>query len=201
MKLWSLVFVLALTGCAIALPASAPAFPGMVRISEWGGTRSNTESGQRQRIERITVHHSGAAFDSARSTDEYLRDLQRWSRQEKGWGDLPYHFLIDRSGRTYEGRDLALAGDTNTGYSTAGHALVAVLGNFDEEEPTAAQLQALVDLMAWLVNSYEIPLERIAGHSNFSSITVCPGKHLNDLLSNGWLKKAVAEKARQSAKN
>jgi hypothetical protein len=167
----------------------------MVRISEWGGPRSSTESAHRQRIERITLHHGGSAVDPSRSTDEYLRDLQQWSRRDKGWNDLPYHFLIDQSGRVFEGRDLGLPGDTNTGYNTAGHALVAVLGNFEDEEPQPEQLQSLVNVMAWLVVNYDVPLERIAGHQNFSSITVCPGKNLNRLLKNGWLQKAVAEKA------
>lgn len=189
------LIAIALNGCATTHPASAPAFPGMVSISEWGGTRSGAEAGHRQRIERITLHHGGTAVDPARGTAEYLRNLQQWSRQEKGWNDLPYHFLIDQSGRVFEGRDLDLAGDTNTGYNPTGHALVAVLGNFEEEEPTPAQLQAVVNVMAWLVVNYDVPLERIAGHSNFSSITVCPGKHLNRLLKDGSLQRAIATKA------
>lgn len=196
MKLWPLMAVVFLNACATT-PASAPLMPGLVRVADWGGKLSGTVGEHHQRIERITLHHGGVTVDPARSTDEYLRNLQQWSRRDKGWIDLPYHFLIDHSGRVFEGRNLSLAGDTNTGYNPSGHALVAVLGNFDEEEPSPAQLQALINVMAWLVVNYDIPLERIAGHSNFSSITVCPGKHLDTLLRNGWLTQAVAARAGQ----
>lgn len=79
-----------------------------------------------------------------------------WSRNTRGWPDIPYHYLIDPDGKIYEGRDITLAGDTNTEYDPVGHALVVVLGDFDKIDPNAAQLDATVNVMAMLAKRYNV---------------------------------------------
>jgi len=45
----------------------------------------------------------------------------------------------------YEGRKLDYAGDANTEYDPKGHALIEVVGNFEEVQPNQSQLDAVVD--------------------------------------------------------
>ena len=106
---------------------------------------------------------------------------------------MPYHYVIDLDGNLYEGRDIRFAGDTNTEYDPAGHALIEVVGNYEESEPNQAQLETLVELMTMLAAKYAIEPDAIRGHRDFSDQTVCPGKNLYRYLDNGYFQERVRE--------
>jgi hypothetical protein len=122
---------------------------------------------------------------------QYLRNLQTWSRNTRMWADIPYHYLIDLDGKVYEGRDIRYAGDTNTEYDPTGHALIVVLGNFEEVDPNPAQLQAVVDTMAMIARQFNISPATIAGHKDFSKQTACPGRSLYPYLESGYFRREV----------
>jgi len=183
---WILFVVVALaTGCATQEYARAVS-PEIVSATRWGATPANEALARRHVISHITLHHQGLAFPRGKDPQQYLRDLQSWSRKSKQWIDVPYHYVIDLDGLIYEGRDIRFAGDTNTAYDPAGHALIEVVGNFEEVEPNRAQLAAVADLMALLVRRYAVPVENIRGHRDVAPGTECPGKNLYRYLENGF---------------
>jgi hypothetical protein len=141
-------------------------------------------------IERITIHHDGAEFYG--DAVARLKSLQSDARN-RGWVDIPYHFLIDLEGNIYEGRPLQFVGDTATEYDPTGHALITVMGNYEVQEINQAQLNAIVDLAAWLCYEYSIPPELIKGHRDYAA-TACPGKNLYRYLANGYIVNAVKER-------
>lgn len=157
----------------------------VIPAREWGATAPSFTLPE-HKIERITIHHSGVIFKNDQDPIAYLKHLQEWSRKEKGWMDIPYHYLIAPDGRIFEGRDIKYPGDTNTTYDPRGHALICVLGNFEEQQPTSKQLAALAWLSAKLSQQYHVPLERIKGHKDYAE-TLCPGKNLYRYLQNGEL--------------
>ena len=108
----------------------------------------------------------------------YLRRLQQWSRRERVWVDVPYHFVIAPDGVVYEGRSLEWAGDSNTAYLTAGQVQVMLLGNFQEQEPSAAQLLSATRLLAKLMVTYSLGPQTIVAHRHHTTQTVCPGQNL-----------------------
>jgi hypothetical protein len=145
------------------------------------------------RITHVTLHHTGDR-EPLRPHDDpvkKLRGLQSWGAAERNWWDVPYHFLLDLEGRIYEGRDWRYMGETNTTYDPGGHFLISVIGNYERQEPTPAQLAAIADMMAWAVREFDVPLDRIGGHYNYAT-TGCPGQHLRKHLENGTLKRMVA---------
>jgi hypothetical protein len=79
-----------------------------------------------------------------------------------------------------------------------GHALIEVVGNFEEVEPNRKQLDAVVDLMAMLAAKYNVPLDGIASHRDYSAQTVCPGEHLYSYVKNGYFRDKVALRLAQS---
>jgi hypothetical protein len=167
----------------------------VISVDEWGGTPMNaTElaSAKRHQPKFITLHHGGVAFLRDKDPRQYLRNLQSWSRGTRKWADIPYHYLIDLDGNIYEGRDINFAGDTNTEYDPAGHALIVVLGNFDEVDPNVKQLEAVSATMTMLARRFQISPDKIAGHKDFSSQTTCPGKSLYPYLQNGYFRDRVA---------
>ena len=164
---------------AVAIPFSAAEVEAsIVPVARWGGTPADPSKAKRHRITHLTLHHQGETYPPGRDPQEYLRALQGWSRRDKNWIDIPYHYVIDLQGRIYAGRDIEYSGDTNTEYDPTGHALVEVVGNFEEVEPNAAQLDAVVRVMSWLAVKHGVDEKAIATHRDFSKQTVCPGKNL-----------------------
>lgn len=185
----ALCLALAAAGCA---HTPAPVAPPIVAVADWGGTPADPAKARRHAITHITLHHQGEPFKPGTDPRQYLRNLQTWSRNSKGWLDIPYHYIIDLEGRTYAGRDIAYAGDTNTEYDPSGHALVEVVGNFEEVEPNQAQLDAVVEVMAMLAQRYGVPVENIASHRDHSDKTVCPGANLYRYVQSGYFREQVA---------
>lgn len=196
----TLALVISLLGLACVHHGGIPSSAGplkVVAMQAWGGTPADATKGRAHEIRHITLHHGGTAFSRDKDVAQHLRNLQSWSRREKGWIDIPYHYVIDLDGRTHEARDIRFAGDTNTEYDPAGHALIMVLGNYEEVEPTPAQLAAVADTMAMLARRFRLGVEAIGSHKDHSRQTVCPGKNLYRYLQDGSLVAAV--KARLNA--
>lgn len=129
--------------------------------------------------ERISVHHTEAPQPMTRDgAVSELQAIQRFHQHGRGWIDIAYHFLIDGSGRIWEGRPLTLVGSHVKGKND-GNVGIAIMGDFSpgHEKPTAAQLKSLIALARWLSETYAIPAERILGHRDQEQ-TSCPGKTL-----------------------
>ena len=129
----------------------------IVPVANWGGTPADAAKARQHKISHITLHHQGEPFKPGTDPEAYLRRLQAWSRAEKGWLDIPYHYVIDLDGRIYGARDIAYAGDTNTEYDPSGHALIEVVGNFEEVEPNRQQLDAAVKLARKSQRGWHLP--------------------------------------------
>lgn len=149
------------------------------------------------RINKITIHHSGEIFKEETIVEQYLRNLQDWSRTEKNWIDIPYHFMIDLKGNIYEARPINYPGDTNTDYDVRGHALICVIGNYEEQKINQSQLKSLVKLTAFLKSLYNVPLKDIKGHKDYTP-TLCPGADLYKYLQDGSLIKMVEEEVNKT---
>lgn len=164
----------------------------IVPVASWGGTPADASKARRHSITQITLHHQGEPFKPGTDPQAYLRRLQSWSRASKGWLDIPYHYVIDLDGRVYEARHIDYAGDTNTDYDPSGHALIEVVGNFEEVEPNQRQLEAVVDLMALLAAKYKVSLDDIKSHRDHADKTVCPGANLYRYVKEDWFRHKVA---------
>lgn len=175
------------------IPVSELDYPeelGVTRRAQWGWTP--LERGlEEHTIERITIHHGGVDFPDDKDPVQHLLALQSWSRSDKDWIDIPYHFMIDRQGRIYEARPINFPGDTNTTYDPSGHALVEVMGNYEHQVLGSAQLDSLVAMTAFLAREYGIPVEKIRGHRDYAD-TTCPGEDIYRYLLEGTIQSRVA---------
>jgi uncharacterized protein with LGFP repeats len=99
------------------------------------------------------VHHTDSPnTDSAADGYARVRSIQLYHMGTLHYCDIAYNFLIDRWGQIYEGRAggidqpviAAHAGGFNTG--SVG---IALMGTFDNAQPTPAQYNALVSLLQW----------------------------------------------------
>ena len=165
----------------------------VVRRAEWGWKKAKNSLPEHA-ISRITIHHGGVEFGDDRDPVEYLRSLQDWSREERGWMDIPYHFVIDLEGKIYEGRPLQYPGDTNTTYNPKTHALVVVVGNYEVRELAEVQFESLVKLTAFLAAEFSVGLSDIKGHMDYApSETACPGANIYQYFEDGSLLRRVRQ--------
>ncbi|MFH1528357.1 MAG: peptidoglycan recognition family protein [Bacteroidota bacterium] len=166
---------------------------------EWGWKEIEKEYSEHE-ISKITIHHGGVEFKEDKDPVQYLKNLQSWSRVEKNWVDIPYHYMIDLNGKIYEARPLKIPGDTNTEYNPAGHALICVMGDYEIQKISNAQLNSVVNLAAYLANAFDIPPDSIKGHKDYAE-TLCPGTDLYSYLLSGEIvsrvKTNLSEKVRK----
>ena len=182
----------------IAPPTTATAItaPALITPPQWGAAaipHPLPAARAQPRIHTLTVHHQGLIWRPGADVPSYLRALQQWSRQTKGWIDLPYHYIVSPEGEVYAGRAPGWAGDSNTAYDTQGHLQVMLLGNFEEQRPTPAQWDAAVALLARLMTQHGLQTRDIAAHRHHTDQTVCPGAHLMARFAE--LQQAVARAA------
>ncbi len=190
----TLVCAIGLSACATTRFDAAAFEAKIMPVAMWGGTpavATPEKPLKSHRISHITLHHQGETFAPGKDVQAYLRNLQTWSRGVRGWVDSPYHYVIDLGGKMYAGRDINIPGDTNTAYNPAGHALIEVVGNYENIEPSDTQLEAIAQMMAWVAIKHSIPIEKIASHKDYAS-TACPGKNLYRYIENGFFRDRVA---------
>jgi hypothetical protein len=181
------------------LPVTELDYPSnlkVIRRADWGW-KALPDTIPQHTISRITIHHSGVFFPEDRDPVDYIRHLQDWSRSERSWIDIPYHFMIDLEGKVYEARPLNYPGDTNTDYDPRGHALICVIGNFEEQSVTQAQWTSLVHLTSYLARTFHVPIDSVRSHKDYTE-TLCPGKDLYQYLKSGELQKQVLRELNQS---
>ena len=182
----------------LALVPLAPAAAGeqrrlrVIPRRAWGA-RPVQGTLERHRIRRITVHHSAVVLRDNRDAPSRFRDHQA-AHIAKGWPDIAYHLLIDRNGNLYEGRPRWAAGDTSTDYDPSGHLLVLCEGNFERQDVARAQLSALVDVLVWGTQRYDVARRRVRYHGYYAA-TACPGADLRARFTSGRIGDKMANRA------
>ena len=161
----------------------------VISRAQWGWS-AGERTPPNHTINRITIHHGGEDFAADRDVLTYLPKFLKWCREEKKWVDIPYHFMIDLRGHIYEARPINLPGDTNTSYDPTGHALICVLGNYENQVISKQQLDAIMNLSVFLAKRFSVPADSIKGHKDYAE-TLCPGKDLYRYLQDGTIQKAV----------
>lgn len=158
--------------------------------AEWNATEPKVYKSQVP--VRITIHHEGEIFNPQKeSAAQHIKKVQTWGMSEaRSWSDIPYHFIIDFDGNIFEGRNVFTAGETATEYDPEGHLLITCLGNFEEQQVTEKQLNALVELTTYCCKKYGIDPSTIKSHKDFAK-TLCPGKDLYQYIESGYLQKEV----------
>ncbi|ADP69946.1 N-acetylmuramoyl-L-alanine amidase family 2 [Rhodomicrobium vannielii ATCC 17100] len=189
----ALIFCAAVLAFSLAPPGNQ-AFadnpvPDIVPRAAWGAQSPNYALMHDQKPTEIIIHHTANRQQRRVSLEAKMRGLQEFAFKpgrvgflaKTTWGDVPYHYYIDVSGRIGEGRDLSFAGDSVTALDNEDRIQVAVEGDFEREQPSQAEAESLTRLVTWLAASYGIPASAISGHGDFDQ-TNCPGKNLKPIL-------------------
>lgn len=130
-------------------------------------------------INRITVHHEGHTpvwFTDEASTKARIEQVRNIHTRDRKWGDIGYHYIIDRAGRVIEGRSIAYQGAhvKNQNEHNVG---VMLLGNFEQQSPSQAQVNTLQTTLRFLMAKHRVPVSRVYTHRELGK-TACPGRNL-----------------------
>lgn len=157
---------------------------GIIPRTAWAGDGPNMRTiDPMNGIGLLTFHHSGDPkpfvendYAGTASHLEYVRQYHR----SRGFQDIGYHFAIDRQGRVWQLRSLKYQGQ-HVRYNNEHNIGVVVLGNFDMQKPTQAQLDRIKTFGNLLRKQYNLPIARVKTHREIVR-TECPGEYMQPYM-------------------
>ncbi|MGL6280278.1 MAG: N-acetylmuramoyl-L-alanine amidase, partial [Gaiella sp.] len=188
---------------------TAAGAPAIVTRSTWRAdeTLRRAEPEVAPAVGYAVVHHTAGVNGYTRAqSPAIVRAIMAYHVQANGWNDIGYNALVDRYGTVYEGRyggvDANVVGAHAKGFNTGSFG-IALMGEFDTTEPTAASLESLARTVAWRLDLAHVDplttfdvvssgsdrfpagvpvfLRAVSGHRD-TGFTACPGAKLYALL-------------------
>lgn len=124
-----------------------------------------------RQITEIIIH----CADTPEGRDVRADEIRRWHKNERGWSDIGYHYVIDLDGTIEAGRDIETAGAHCTGHNAKSIGICYVGGCDAQMQPkdtrTEEQKASLLLLLKYLRQRY--PKAKIYGHRDFAQ-KACP---------------------------
>ncbi len=192
---------------AVAAPGAASAAaarPTIYTRQQWGADESlRTGEPSYGTVKAGFVHHT---VDSNSYTSSQvpaiIRGIYSFHVKGRGWSDIGYNFLIDKFGRTWEGRyggiDQPVIGAHTGGFNSQLFGAAAI-GTYSTTTPPSAVLTAYSKLLAWklgishvdpattvLLDGMTTKVYTVSGHRDAAGTvndTECPGNALYSKLS------------------
>lgn len=162
---------------------------------------------------RIIVHHTandGTKLKTKEDIVTFLRNTYRYHAIKNWWWDIWYNFVVDKFGNIYEWRSgWEWAVGAHAKWNNVQSIWISLIWNFENEQPSQAQLESLINLITNLSQKYGIyPYNKVTYHKesstnpyikdyvNFTIVghkdawfTACPGKNLYSQLD--YVRKSV----------
>ena len=184
-------------------PAAKPAAPApapKVAAAKPSGPADWTPKSSPRAWRWVVIHHSATPAGSMAEFDR--------QHKAKGWDGVGYHFVIGNGTNTADGQVEvtprwpvqkwgAHAKTSDNRYNDYGIG-ICMVGNFDVDRPTAAQMRSLSKLMAYLTRTYRIPAGNVVGHRD-TKPTECPGRFVNIASIRQMAETAVASELAAAA--
>ena len=160
---------------AVQAPVQQPAFrptPPVVVQNPW------KPDAPARKWRHIVLHHTASSAGSVESVHE--------AHIGRGWDGIGYHFLIGNGKgmddgeiqSTFRWREQihgAHAKSPNNEYNEYGIG-ICLVGNFEETDPSDAQLASVKRLVSVLKHEYQLTEAQVIAHRDVKA-TACPGKN------------------------
>ncbi|MFB4312950.1 peptidoglycan recognition family protein [Actinomadura sp. 21ATH] len=153
---------------------------------ESGGAYATPRSG-------IVIHYDsanqGLAGKSHEACVSYWKRTRQFHMNTRGWLDIGYTAAACVHGYVMEGRGLNKEQAAQPGGNASWYSITLMSG--PDEDPTDAQIQAVREFRAWLMDEHGVD-GAVRGHRDFIS-TSCPGDRLYRLVQDGTFGQAPSE--------
>jgi hypothetical protein len=160
MKKLLLISILVLLMASTAWAAGDVPMPTICDKACWQGRAPQCAISQEPSINRAVIHHTEVAADYDTTSLEFsaarVRSHQNYHMDSLGWCDIGYHFLVDKLGNRFEGREGSISSmprGAHDGVNTSSMGF-SCMGDFRQRSkntPTVEIRQALYDLIAWKI--------------------------------------------------
>lgn len=137
----------------------------------------------------ICIHHTAVS---------YTKNEDQWKATEryhisKGWGGGGYNYEVAADGGIHQFREdgTPTAAQYQKNMNDGRCISICLDGNFDIELPTAAQIEAVRELLEEKMKEYAIPKENVLKHRDLAFYKSCPGKLIPDDVYSYFMKKEV----------
>ncbi|MYE03738.1 MAG: hypothetical protein F4Y00_02010 [Bacteroidetes bacterium SB0662_bin_6] len=159
--------------------------------------RGNPVALARPNYRNMAFHHAAGFWATTHEEGlEQLKAIQNLHQNIRGWSDIGYHFVLDQSGRLYQGRPFLrgdasldsvppLAMGAHVGGHNTGNIGVCMLGCY--HPPYIARcidtlapptFDSLAVTFSFLSESYGVSPDNLRGHGQFpGAATSCPGEN------------------------
>ena len=140
------------------------------------------------KVQKLVAHHSASKQSATKKAD-----IAKWHK-ERGFSQIGYHKIIEGNGTIVNGRFENIQGAHAKGVNQ-GSLGVCVVGDFEKETPSQAQISSLVSVLTGWCKAHGLNSKNIYGHFNVpgvSTATSCPGKNLKSQLA--VIKQKVGQK-------
>lgn len=166
---------------------------------KWGARPPKSRSTITLPSLELWIHHSASHFPFQptwaqkmfrRKAMEFVRDIQRYHMDTKGWSDIGYSWIAFPAffGRLYifEGRGTGVLGAHTLGHNEIAHG-ICIVGNFDTEKFGRATRRGLREFIDRLVTKGIVrgprAFQPTGGHQDASgAATACPGFHVEERI-------------------
>lgn len=169
--------------------------PRMISRAEWGAEpfAGDPVALARPNYIYLTFHHAaGFGAETLSQGKQQVFNIQDFHQKGRGWSDIGYQFLMDESGRIYQGRPFLngpaplsdappLVLGAHVGGHNTGNIGICALGCYHPPAGSECRdvlseqsVDSLAVMLAFLSENYGVPPERLRGHRDFSA-TACPG--------------------------
>ncbi|MBT9255953.1 cell wall-binding repeat-containing protein [Phycicoccus sp. MAQZ13P-2] len=144
----------AVTSTPAGSASAAGTMPTILTRKDWGADESirHAKLGYGE-IKAAVVHHTvGSNTYSSSEVPSIIRGIYVFHTNGRDWGDIGYNFLVDRFGRTWEGRyggmDQPVIGAHAIGVNSQSFG-TSVMGDFTSAAVPSAVVTAQSKLIAW----------------------------------------------------
>jgi uncharacterized protein YgiM (DUF1202 family) len=178
---------------ATAINDDTDAPPSIITRAQWGANENlrfdsfgEIWPSEYETVQHAIVHHAAVNYGS----DGYnaVRSIYYYHCVTQGWGDIGYNYLVDPTGKIFEGR---VGGQNVIGGHAFEYAIgssgICVIGDFQYQDATNAAKASLAYILAFVTRDldtyatkpfHEVPkLPTICAHRDVNQ-TSCPGNFL-----------------------
>ncbi|VVC99320.1 peptidoglycan recognition protein-like [Leptidea sinapis] len=173
----------------VELITADAACPTIVSKKDWGGLKPKHVKYLPRPVDLVIIQHTATPFSSTDATcAEAVRSIQDYHVDTLGYWDIGMNFLVCGNGKIYEGCGWLHVGAHTYGYNSKSIA-VSFIGNYNNDEPTRAQIDAAKSLLECGVGSGHLKSDyKVVGHKQLVAIE-SPGRKLYQEIRNWpeWL--------------
>ena len=128
-------------------------------------------------IQEVVLHHTWSPTAQQYRGKATWDAIRQYHMNERGWSDIGYHFGVGPDGSIWALRDYKRSGAhvLNRNAHTIG---VAMVGNFDMENPATNGLILAARVVRVLVDRFSLEAQNIRFHREFANKT-CPGTRID----------------------